>query len=76
MPEPNHDQIDRRLTRLEEAAMFHEQAVGQSREAADEALLRVLALERRLDALEQRLGRLVQGEPDDLDGDAPPAARG
>lgn len=76
MPDPTHDQTERRLTRLEEAAMFHEQATGEARDVADEALRRVLALERRLEALEDRLGRLVVSEPDDLEGPTQPAAGG
>ncbi|NRA58089.1 MAG: hypothetical protein HRU13_08275 [Phycisphaerales bacterium] len=71
MPDPtppdHNDQTERRLTTLEEAALFGEQSAGEVREIADEAVRRVMALEKRLEAIEVRLGSLVQAEPD-LDG--------
>lgn len=73
MPEPTHDPTERRLTSLEEAAMFQDQAAGELREATEEALRRVVALERRLEAMEHRLGHLVRAEPEPSEGPVPPA---
>ena len=70
------DHIDRRLTSLEEAAMFHEQAAGDAREIAEEAVRRLLSLEARLSALEERLGSLVQSEPDLPEHEKPPHSAG
>ena len=66
-PNDHDDRTERRLTNLEEAMLFGEQASGELREIADEAVRRVMALEKRLEAIEVRLGSLVQAEPD-LDG--------
>lgn len=77
--EPNptaREHIHRRLTTLEEAAMFHEQATGDAREVAEAAIKRVLVLERRLAALEERLGSLVQSEPDPPEHEKPPHSAG
>jgi hypothetical protein len=71
-----HPQTDRRLTSLEEASMFLEQANADTREAAEEALRRVLALERRLASMEERMGSLVQGEPDLPPIEKPPHSAG
>lgn len=83
MTEPDPSHVDRRLTSLEEAAMFHEQAVGDTREAAEEALRRLLALEKRLAAMEQRLaameqrlGALFQNDPDPPEFEKPPHSAG
>ncbi|MFI4881842.1 MAG: hypothetical protein ACIAQU_04580 [Phycisphaerales bacterium JB064] len=76
MTEPDPSHVDRRLTSLEEAAMFHEQAVGDSREAAEEALRRLVALEKRLAAMEQRLGALFQNDPDLPEFEKPPHSAG
>lgn len=72
-PDP---QTHRRLTSLEETAMFQEQAAGDAREAAEEALRRVLALEKRLSAMEERLGSLVQADPDLPEHEKPPHSAG
>jgi|GEM_PF-5808250 len=72
-PDPN---TDRRLTGLEEAAMFHEQATSDAREAAEEALRRILTLERRIAGMEERLGNLVQPEPDLPADEKPPHSAG
>jgi hypothetical protein len=74
-PDPTNP-THRRLTSLEEAAMFHEQAAGDAREAAEEALRRILALEKRLGAMEQRLGSLVQADPDLPPHEKPPHSAG
>lgn len=76
MTEPDPSHVDRRLTSLEEAAMFHEQAAGDAREVAEEAIKRLLGLERRLAALEERLGSLVQSEPDLPEHEKPPHSAG
>lgn len=59
-----NNSTDRRLTSLEEAMLFGEQSTSELREVADEAVRRVMALEKRLDAIEVRLGSLVQTDPD------------
>ncbi|OAB63398.1 hypothetical protein AY599_18835 [Leptolyngbya valderiana BDU 20041] len=80
MTDPQPDRSDpkthRRLTSLEEAAMFHEQATGDAREAAEEALRRVLAIEKRLAAMEERLGSLVQADPELPEHEKPPHSAG
>lgn len=70
------DPTHRRLTSLEEAAMFQEQAAHDAREAAEEALRRILALERRIAGMEERLGNLVQDEPDMPADQKPPHSAG
>jgi len=84
MSEPNRndpsehpkDHLDRRLASLEEAVMFHEQAARDAREVAEEAVRRMLVLERRLSALEERLGSLVTGDPDLPEHERPPHSAG
>lgn len=75
-PDKTDASTDRRLTGLEEAAMFHEQAAGDAREAAEEALRRILALERRIAGMEERLGHLIQAEPDMPGDEKPPHSAG
>lgn len=72
-PDPH---THRRLTSLEEAAMFHEQSASDAREVAEEALRRVLALEKRLGAMEERLGAFVQDDPDLPEHEKPPHSAG
>jgi len=67
--DPNAPDTDQRLTRIEEALLFHERAGEDVRDATDHILARLHALERRLAGLEQRLGHLVQPVPDQPQAD-------
>lgn len=75
-PDRGNPPTERRLTSLEEASMFLEQANADAREAAEEALRRVLAIEQRLAAMEARMGSLVQAEPDLPPIEKPPHSAG
>ncbi|MEQ8845509.1 MAG: SlyX family protein [Phycisphaerales bacterium] len=70
------DHTSRRLTSLEEALLFGERSTDEIRDIAEEAIRRVLVLERRLEALEERLGSLVQPEPDLPEHERPPHSAG
>ena len=70
------DPTERRLTSLEEAMLFGEQSAGELREIAEEAARRVIALEKRLEAMEVRLASLVQTDPDLPEHEKPPHSAG